>query len=31
MVIGDSELGGDVVKAFACMAQSWRNAVFEPD
>jgi hypothetical protein len=31
MVIGDSELGGDVVKAFACMAQNWRNAVIEPD
>ncbi len=30
-VKGDSELGGDVVKAFACMARSWRIAVIEPD
>ncbi len=31
MVIGDSELGRDVVKAFACMARNWRNPVIEPD
>jgi hypothetical protein len=29
VVIGDSELGGDVVEAFACMTQNWRNTVIQ--
>jgi hypothetical protein len=32
VVLGDSELtGGNVVKAFACIAQNWRNCVIQSD